>query len=205
VTARWQRVITPIMRRFRTRRMRQFEAAFRPTAGTRIVDVGGLPLNWQLIASRPQLTLVNLTSPVEPLPPNVQWVVADARSLPFRDGTFDIAYSNSVIEHIPSADGQRAMAIEMARVAQRYYLQTPNRAFPVEPHLMTPFIHYLPRRFQRRLWRNCTVWGLVTRPTPAVVQSEVAGIRLLDARDLRRLMPSASILRERVLGLPKSR
>ncbi len=47
----------------------------------------------------------------------------------------------------------------------RYYVQTPNRWLPVEPHLITLFIHYLPKSLQRRLLRNFTIWGLVTRST----------------------------------------
>ncbi len=31
-------------------------------------------------------------------------------------------------------------------------------------YLITPFVHWLPRRRQRRLLRNFTIWGLITRP-----------------------------------------
>ena len=39
--------------------------------------------------------------------------------------------------------------------------------FPIEPHVLTPFIHWLPRKLQARLLRNFTVWGLMTRPDAA--------------------------------------
>ena len=201
---RWRAMITPVMRHFRRRRMREFQALLGVQRQSRVLDVGGTPLNWSLLDAPPAVVLLNLTAPEEPVPAGTLWVVADARALPFRDGAFDVAFSNSVIEHITEPEGQQAMASEMRRVGRGVYLQTPNRWFPIEPHLFTPFIHFLPRAIQCRLWRNFTLWGLVTRPTPADCEREVAGIRLLDARTVHRYLPDAEVRRERALGLTKS-
>jgi hypothetical protein len=89
-------------------------------------------------------------------------------------------------------------------VGRRYYVQTPSRWFPIEPHLMTPLIHYLPRRIQRKLLRNFTVWGVLVRPTPEGCDAFLRDIRLMTAGELRRLFPAAEIWRERALGLVKS-
>ena len=200
----WRRVTRPIMYRFRSRRMREFQRLFGVSGQTRVLDVGGTPENWALLPVRPELVMLNLTAPEEPVRDGVQYVVGDARALPFRDGAFDLCYSNSVIEHVGERADQAAMAREIARVGRRYYVQTPNRWFPVEPHLFTPFIHFLPRALQRLMWRNFTVWGLVTRPTRDVCERELGRIRLLAYRDVRRFLPDARILRERVCGLTKS-
>lgn len=149
------------------------------------------------------MTIVNLEPPKNPVR-RIDWVVADARRLPFRDGAFEVAFSNSVIEHISAESDRQAFAAEIVRVGRRYYVQTPSRWFPVEPHLMTPLIHYLPRRVQRKLLRNFTVWGILVRPTPEGCDAFLRDIRLMTTRELRRLFPAAEIWRERTLGLVKS-
>lgn len=90
------------------------------------------------------------------------------------------------------------------RFGIKYFVQTPNKWFPVEPHLLTPFIHYLPKSLQRRLLRNFTVWGLVTRPTVWECENFLREIRLLGYKEFRRLFPKAEIRRERFLGWTKS-
>ena len=192
-----------IFKYFRPKRMRQFWHEFGLTIQTRVLDVGGTWYNWSLLPDQPQLTILNLTLPLEKHDRAV-WLIADARHLPFKDGAFDVVYSNSVIEHLENVDNQRLFAAECVRVGHRVYVQTPNRRFPIEPHLLTPFIHWLPRRLQRRMLRNMTVWGLLSRPSQQRCDEFVREIRLLDERELKRLFPEAEIWRERVLGITKS-
>jgi len=92
----------------------------------------------------------------------------------------------------------------MARVGRTYYVQTPNRWFPIEPHLLTPCVHFLPKSWQRRLLRNFTLWGLVTRPTPEDCEAFLNEVHLLDEKQLQRLFPSARVIKERFFLLPKS-
>jgi SAM-dependent methyltransferase len=80
-------------------------------------------------------------------------VVADVLAgLPFDDGAFDLAYCSSVIEHIAPAD-RAAFAAELRRVARGWYVQTPAFSFPLEPHALLPFAHWLPARLRRAYWR----------------------------------------------------
>ena len=80
-------------------------------------------------------------------------VAADAaEGLPFADGEFDLAYCNSVIEHVPPAR-RAAFAAELRRVARGWYVQTPARSFPIEPHSLLPAAHWLPPALRRRYWR----------------------------------------------------
>ena len=84
------------------------------------------------------------------------------------------------------------------------FVQTPARRFFFEPHLLTPFVHWLPRRWQRRLLRNFTVWGWLARPVPAQVERHLVETRLLGLGEMRRLFPDCEIRCERFLGLTKS-
>ena len=109
-----------------------------------------------------------------------------------------------MIEHLGYFENQQLFAAECRRVGLSYYVQTPNKFFFIEPHLITPFIHWLPHRVQRLLLRNFTVWGWITRPTKKECESFMNEVRLLSARDLQRLFPDAEIQHERFLGLSKS-
>ena len=181
--------------------MRQFYRLFNLTSESRILDIGGYEFNWMLLSFSPCLTLLNLAVQRES---NFTWVVADGRYIPFKDGVFDVVYSNSVIEHLGLIENQRLFAAECRRVGKNYYVQTPNKWFFIEPHLLTPFVHWLPRRIQGLLLRNFTVWGLVTRPTVQYCESFMNEIRLLNRTDLQRLFPDADIIHERFLGMSKS-
>ena len=77
--------------------------------------------------------------------PRVRAVRADGRDLPFADGEFDLGFSNAVVEHVAGGrSGQRQFVGELCRVARRVFVTTPNRWFPVDPHTLVPFAHWLP-------------------------------------------------------------
>jgi SAM-dependent methyltransferase len=180
------------------------------TAETRVLDIGGTPGNWQLIAVTPRLVLLNMPSSEEVfgISRGIPWVAADGRQLPFRDSAFDVVFSNSVIEHVGDAASQERFAREVARVGRAYWVQTPNRWFPIEQHLLTPFVHWLPKAWQRAILRRGTGWSALTHPSPHrrnyYVEHFLRDIRLLSVGELARLFPGARIIRERFLGLTKS-
>jgi hypothetical protein len=195
-------VLYAVIRRFRRDRMATFQRTFPLGSQTHVLDVGGTSLNWSLIASRPRITLLNLPTAGE------AQVVGDGRCLPFRDRSIDIVFSNSVIEHISSPQDQRRFAEEVRRTGRAYWVQTPDRRFPVEPHLVTPFLHWLPKRMRVAIARRFTFWSLIERPSPDrwefYIRHCAEEVRLLDARELQALFPEARIIRERFLGLSKS-
>ena len=119
-----------------------------------------------------------------------------------------MVFSNSVIEHVGDAESQRRFAREVARVGRAYWVQTPNRWFPVEPHLLTPMIHFLPRPWQKAVIEKFTIWEWVAHPRPDqrafYLEHYLRDIQLLDSRSMRRLFPGARLIRERFLGLTKS-
>jgi 2-polyprenyl-3-methyl-5-hydroxy-6-metoxy-1,4-benzoquinol methylase len=149
-----------------------------------------------------------LPSAIERGAESVDYVAADGRLLPFKQNAFDIVFSNSVIEHVGRRADQKKFAEEIACVGRYYWVQTPNRGFPIELHLMLPFIHYLPKRWQRLIVERFTVWQLLVRPTEEerafYVDHFLNDLKLLNKSDLQDLFPEATILSERLLGLVKS-
>lgn len=187
--------------------MEKFAAQFRPGAETTILDVGGSPFNWQLIDCDAQITSLNLEHWPDvrtTAPAQFTFVRGDGTRLPFVDGCFDIGYSNSVIEHLFTYEQQQRFAAEMRRSADGLWVQAPARSFPIEPHYLTPLIHFLPKRWQKKLLRNFTVFGLITRPSQPQIDSIVEEIRLVTYDEMKALFPDCLILREKVLFLTKS-
>jgi hypothetical protein len=190
-------------RYFRTKRMRWFWQRFGLNPESRVLDVGGIAFNWMLLPCRCHVTFLNLSSP-DKQTENMTFIIGDCRWLPFKDGSFDVAYSNSVIEHLGTPEDQHLFACECMRVGRRYYVQTPDKCFFVEPHLITPFIHWLPRRIQSWLLRYFTVWGLLTKPNQDQCHAFMNEVRLLGRKDLQELFPGADIWHERFCGMSKS-
>jgi hypothetical protein len=181
-----------LQRRLRERRMSELWTRLGLRPNDRVLDVGGLPFNWSLLPGAPRLVMLNVALPEGPAQgPPVSWVVGDGRRLPFQDGTFDLVFSNAVIEHVGDFESQRRFAEECRRVGRGYYVQTPDRRFPVEVHLMRPFVHWMPRPVQERLLGRRKAWFL-------------REIRLLDRAEMGRLFEDAEIWHERVLGFSKS-
>jgi hypothetical protein len=190
-------------KKFRQRRMQLFYRRFHVTPQTEVLDLGGREFNWTLMPFHPRVTIVNRLIEGN-RGGEIQWVLADVRELPFPDKKFEIVYSNSVIEHLGTIEDQRRFAAECRRVGRSYYVQTPNRHFLVEPHLLTPFIHWLPEKLQARLLRNFTVWGWITRPDSAARTHFLNTTRMLTRSEFQGLFPEAEIWTERFLWLAKS-
>jgi SAM-dependent methyltransferase len=197
----------PICRHFRAKRIQRFLDLFRPDSTTRILDVGGLPRFWS-IPVEAQITIVNLTrldeNELSFARPGMSCIVGDGTRLPYADGEFDIVFSNSVIEHVGTFENQVAFAREARRVGRGYWIQTPAYEFPVEPHYWAPGVHWCSKPVQRRLLRNFTLWGLMGRPSPTLVDLAIAEVRLMRRREFVSLFPDGQIWTERLLGVAKS-
>jgi Methyltransferase domain len=202
------RISSRISPLFRPRRMRRFLRLFEPSRETRILDVGGLPICWQGVPCDAQITLLNLYALDDYdrsfMTSNQSTVVGDGTCLDYEDQSFDIVFSNSVIEHVGTMARQTQFAAEAKRVGKGHWIQTPAREFFLEPHYFGPFIHWFPRDVQRRLLRNFTLWGLLGRPTPEHISLVLAELRLLTRTEFRGLFPDCEVWIERFLGMPKS-
>jgi SAM-dependent methyltransferase len=144
------RLASPLAARARARRHARFFAQTGLARGMRVVDVGCGALGLRGLEPTLDVTGVDLVArPGYPGP----FVAADAADgLPFADGSFDLAYCSSVIEHVAPAR-RPAFAAEVRRVARGWYVQTPAWSFPIEPHALLPFAHWLPPSVRRPYWR----------------------------------------------------
>ena len=84
--------------------------------------------------------------------PAIPYVQGDACALPFADDTFDIVYSNAVVEHVGERERQELFVREALRVGRRVFLTTPNRWFPIEVHTKLPLVHWLPDGAAHRVY-----------------------------------------------------
>jgi SAM-dependent methyltransferase len=184
--------------------MASFLAWYRAGSGISILDVGGTPEFWSESGLDDAITVLNLAPEPEGMPERMAYVQGSATELPFEDGSFDVVFSNSMIEHLGEWANQERFAREALRVGRGLWIQTPARWFPIEPHLLTPVVHYLPKGTQRHLLRNFTVWGWVTRPDQDEVDRLLDELALLTAAQMQALFPGCTLERERFLGLTKS-
>ena len=190
---------------FRRRRLVRFLSAFPITSDTRILDVGGGGHDWdwgEWSGAIPHLTVLNLTVE-DGEADGVRYVRGNACDMEqFVDQSFDIAFSNSVIEHVGSFDNQQRMAAEIRRVARDYWVQTPNRHFPIEPHMCFPFFQYLPLSWRRVIGRYWPFsFEMLRRGNP---ERDAVEVRLLDRAEVERCFPEARVVPEKAFGLTKS-
>lgn len=188
----WQtRIATPLASRARRRRYETFARVTRLRCEDRILDVGCGALGLRMLDDEHEIVGLDRVDQPGYSGERIGFIRGDALAMPIADREFDVAFCNSLIEHIAPAERPK-LAAEIRRVADRYFVQTPNRFFPIEPHVLLPFFQFLPQGLQRRLWRF------------GVAQGEYEQTLLLDRRELAGLFPDARILRERVGPFTKS-
>lgn len=170
----------------RHRRHRRFFPLTAVPPGARVLDVGCGRLGLRAFEPDMDITGVDLAEVLDYPGPFVR---ADATvGLPFSDDEFDLVYCSSVIEHVAPGD-RKAFAAEIRRVGRRWFVQTPARAFPIEPHSLLPGAHWLPAGLRKHYWRLGAAGGWER-------------IELLSRSELERLFGPA--LPERVGPLVKS-
>jgi SAM-dependent methyltransferase len=144
------RLAGPLASRARARRHERFFALARLQPGARVLDLGCGALG--LRALEPGLDITGVDLLEYPDYPGA-FVRADAADgLPFADREFDLVYCSSVIEHVPPAR-RTAFAAETRRVGRGWFVQTPARSFPIEPHSLLPGAHWLAPSLRRPYWR----------------------------------------------------
>jgi hypothetical protein len=186
------------------------QAAFAERGECRIVDLGGRPEYWQAIdralleACKVRITVVNREGQAPIDDPMFIQQSGDACALDAPDNGFDIAHSNSVIEHVGDWPMMERFAAETRRLAPRYYVQTPYFWFPIEPHFSAPLFHWLPEGMRaRRVMRRAHGFMWKTDDLGEAMRA-VQDARLLDKTMMRYLFPDARLVDEKVAGFTKS-
>jgi hypothetical protein len=124
--------------------------------------------------------------------------------MPFHDGEYGIALSNSVIQHFSTLENQQRFTEEIRRVGRCVWVQTPAYEFFIEPHFIAPFVHYLPARIAQKLLRVFSVRAWLRRGDNVELDQLDRELRLLTASEMRTLFPDCILHRERWCGLTKS-
>lgn len=190
-----------ISARLRGRRWELFHASFPELSELRVLDLGGSPRFWRTTPEHPaSVTTVNLT-PADDDEPWITHVVADACE-PLRLGPFDLVFSNSLIEHVGGHYRRQRLADVISSSAPWFWVQTPYRYFPVEPHFVVPAMQFLPLGARTAI---ASRWHAgPQRRSVRSAEDMVQSIELIGIRQLRSYFPGSRIVVERVAGVPKS-
>jgi ubiquinone/menaquinone biosynthesis C-methylase UbiE len=201
--SRFRRRLLEMSRRSRAKKFELFKSLFRPRPEDRALDVGAsgevfllytfedvYPYPHRITGGGHDLGEVVSARQCYPRP---CYAVFDGCHLPFPDKSFDLVFSNAVIEHVPGR--QKQFADEVMRVGKSWFVTTPNYWYPFETHYHLPFIQFLPRRLQREYNR------LLGTHIP---KGQVQDLALLSAGQLQRLFPTSRVARVRVTFWPET-
>jgi hypothetical protein len=189
--------------RARGRRWKLFLETFPEVGEMTVLDVGGDVRAWRLAGVRPKhLVLLNIF-PQEVEEDWITAIVGDACEPPADLPVPDLVYSNSVIEHV-GGHARRQQFAATVRACERYWVQTPSRSFPIEPHFMFPFLQHLPRSLQMSAVAHWPVGNYSRVKDREEALRYLLDIELLSADEMRFYFPDAELHRERVAGLTKS-
>lgn len=206
--------------RFQESRADLFVQLLEPTAGMRVLDLGGNRGQFaRLLRSRVELEITVadiLDFSRECRAEGFPFVLLkDGETLPFSNSEFDAVVCNSVIEHVtlPKAEcgrpdlsdgewirrahsAQSAFAVELRRVCRGYFVQTPDPRFPIDVHLWLPLTNRLRHsQLIRFIAVSDKIW---------VKQGGIPDWELISEDEMRMYFPDGKIHIERALGFPKS-
>lgn len=208
-------------KRTREKRARIFKEYLSPSENDRILDLGSGDGSYiaSIVPFRDNVYIADILP--EPLNKGKQRfgfintvILDESGMLPFPDECFDIVFCSSVIEHVTvdktdvglfqsnagfseaAYTRQRRFADEIRRVGKRYFVQTPNKYFPIESHTWLPLlIVFLTRPLQIRIIEFLNKWWL-KKTSP--------DWNLLTKAKMQELFPDAEIVLEKAFGLTKS-
>jgi hypothetical protein len=192
--------------RRRARRWDWLRGDFGEIESMSVIDLGGTVDTWVRSPLRPaSVHVVNLEPQPDTMPDWIRADQADACSLPahIAGGTYDLVFSNSVIEHVGGHAQRMRFADAVHKLATRHWVQTPYRYFPVEPHWLFPGFQFLPLTMRARI--SCR-WPLSHTPTKNTGDGLRAamGVELLSCSEMAFYFPASTLRFERMMGAVKS-
>lgn len=198
-------VLRSFSHKSRTKKFQLFEALYRPRPEDRVLDIGAsgkvflrytfedvYPYPSRIVAGGYDLGEVRSARQAYPVS---AYVVFDGCSLPFPDKSFDIVFSNAVVEHILGPGRQEQFAREVMRVGKSWFITTPNYWYPFESHYHLPFIQFMPEGLQR---------GYNSLLGSHIPKGQTQELGLLSASGLRKLFPTSRIEKVRVTFWPET-
>jgi hypothetical protein len=201
----YQRTLQNLSRKSRRQKFELFAEVLDPRPDDRVLDIGvsGLlftPYTFEDFYSYPErivgggIVFEEVRS-AKQVYPSVHCAIFDGCALPFADKSFDIVFSNAVIEHVLGDGMQARFAAEVMRVGKSWFVTTPNYWFPFESHYHLPFIQFLPPFAQRPYNRLLGTY---------IPKGQLQELGLLSAGDLRKLFPTSVIAGMRVTFWPET-
>ncbi|WP_417687641.1 hypothetical protein [Roseibium sp.] len=199
--------------RFRQKRgaiFRDFvETHFADRPSLKIIDLGGteefwISVGYDYLRSRNiSIDLLNLF-PIEVQNTDLFSAVEGDACTFSPEQRYDICFSNSVIEHVGETRRILEFRDTVCRIADSYFIQTPNFYFPIEPHFVFPCFHWLPKVVQVGLNRRFTLGHMTKSANLLDAYLTVESCNILRPNVFKALFPEATIVRERLFGLCKS-
>jgi hypothetical protein len=192
--------------RFRARRWDLLRTMFPDIESMTVLDLGGRPGMWLRAPFRPAaIHIVNLQTPPREFPDWMRVDQGDACALgpEVTCNRYDLVFSNSVLEHVGGHAQRARFAASVRELAPRYWVQTPYRYFPLEPHWLFPGFQFLPVNARATISRR---WPLVHFPTENRTASirRVMEVELMSRTEMLAYFPDSTLLSERAMGLTKS-
>jgi SAM-dependent methyltransferase len=200
-------IFSKLSRISRAQKLELFNRVISPTKEMKLLDVGAqIDPNGngdrQLIDVYPwknNISVVNISaehiSTIKKRYPEIEAVIGDACELPWPDKSFDVVYSNAVIEHLGSFERQKKMAAEIMRVGKQWFVTTPNRWFPFEFHMRLPLVTWLPGNGYLRVGNIISYNHIRGKYMTGAKRSD---LRLMSAGELGKCFPGSNIIKQRV-------
>lgn len=192
--------------KLRRRRWAMLMDRFPDLASMRVLDLGGTTQSWELAPVKPaHVTLLNMGLSEVETPDWMRQLAGDACDVPdpIRSEDWDLVFSNSVIEHVGGYAKRAEFAEQVRSLAPAYWVQTPNRYFPVEPHWLFPGFQFLPVAARRTVAQRWPLYRWRSDDRERALR-EVLEIELVSKTEMAHLFPDAELLPEKVVGLTKS-
>ncbi len=202
--------------KLRTKRIKKFVSLIRDihqkNDKVTILDIGGTRYYWNILPEETfekyNVVIYLLNIPGANIPSDEErfkYIEGDGCNLfGYDDNSFDIVHSNSVIEHVGDWSRMVQFSNEVRRLAKNYYIQTPNYWFPIEPHSMTPFFHWLPKPMRVSLIMRFNIGNWKRRDSISAAMQVVESARLLDSKMFKELFYDAELSTEKMFLLTKS-